>query len=413
MKRFIAPVVLLGAGIIFASCSGGGSGGGFFASTAAPLLADASQQDLSGVQSSYQGPLGNGVTSTFPVVAGVQYAIRVDTTDSADEVTIDLWSDEGTHLKSLSRKSGETWLYTHLGQTQHTLMIVRPRNPLDDIDVIGIFTTANGPYLKTTVHVNLIVAGKFTGFGDPTYGDLTTTLEKDAFMTELMVQVNNLYSPLGIQFTSGRFSLTAAQVVAQSPTLIGPDEQALCSAGEGPSGTGFEIVNSVGLDAWAPLGFGVNEGTFANSHGINVFIVNHFTSDGTVGLSPRPGQIVGDGPDTALACAAFLQSNGTLTPRTPSQIATVLAHEIGHFLGLLHTTTFSPNFSAPTQAIDDGLADTPACTVLVDVNGDGMVGIGDGCQDEGNIMFYQAGNQVTFTNGQGTVMQTMLSIQEH
>lgn len=91
----------------------------------------------------------------------------------------------------------------------------------------------------------------------------------------------------------------------------------------------------------------------------------------------------------------------------------VLAHELGHFLGLLHTTTFDPSPSSPTRAIDDGLTDTPACTVLTDGNGDGIVGIGDGCQDEGNIMFYQAGAQTLFSPRQTEVMRTLLSIQEH
>ena len=63
--------------------------------------------------------------------------------------------------------------------------------------------------------------------------------------------------------------------------------------------------------------------------------------------------------------------------------------------------------------MDDGLADTPACTVLTDVNNDGIVGLGDGCQDEGNIMFFMAGSQLDFSASQSSVMQNLLSAQEH
>ena len=88
---------------------------------------------------------------------------------------------------------------------------------------------------------------------------------------------------------------------------------------------------------------------------------------------------------------------------------------MGHFLGLRHTTTFtpSPEVGSVTGTIDDGLADTPRCTSTVDVNKNGSVGFGDGCPDEANLMFYQLSGQTLFTAQQGDTMRSILSRQDH
>jgi hypothetical protein len=346
------------------------------------------------------------------VVEGVDYDIRVDTADPADVITVDLWTAEGSHLQSKSLDSGETYTYKHREQTGHVLMLVRPRNPIAlGIQVTGIFVAGVGNFPKTSVHLNVFVAGKFTGLG--IYNDLATDVDRGQFTDAVMAKVQSLFAQTGITISYEGFSYTAAQVQAINPNLIGPDDRAVCSAGEFQTSTGFEQVDTDGLDAWGELGFPASDPNFTRAHAIDVFVIHHFDEDGTVGLSPRPGVLLGNGRDTALGTAAFLQLGGTLYARTVDQIGTVLAHEIGHFLGLMHTTTFSPGNVNPTEAIDDGLADTPTCTVLTDVNLDGFVGIGDGCQDEDNVMFYQAGLQTDFSAQQSTVMQNMLSIQEH
>src|SRR5204863_9967880 len=109
--------------------------------------------------------------------------------------------------------------------------------------------------------------------------------------------------------------------------------------------------------------------------------------------APRPGTVIkGNGPDSALCVGAFVQVGSQLIPRSVDDMAVVLTHEIGHFLGLLHTTTFSPSGTANSvkEAIDDGLTDTPAAGTTADTNVDGVVGVGDGCGDESFVMFYQS-----------------------
>ncbi len=414
MRRIWIPTLLptvLACGVLYsAGCSDSG-GNSLIAGIVSASLESAVRADLSGQQDIYTGDLGNGVTFTFPAVKGQVYHVDFEGEDADDEVTFDVLGDDGSGLKSKSRKTGEVFVYTHENHSQHVLMICRPRNPLHTIEVKKLRLRGTGTFSPDTVHVNVFVAGAFTGYG--AYNDLATAADQGAFTDAVMTKVQTLFQQAGIAIRYEGFAYTADQVRQINGRLVGTDDQTICAAGESMSSTGFEVVSKEGIDAWGNLGFPATDPNFDRGHGIDVFVIHHFTNDGTVGLSPRPGMLLGNGPDTALAVGAFLQQGGSLIPRTPDQIATVLTHEIGHFLGLLHTTTFKPSPSNPTEAVDDGIADTPRCTVLSDNNNDGMVGIGDGCQDEDNIMFYQAGAQTIFSATQGQVMRNLLSLQEH
>lgn len=399
-------------GLFAMSCGGSGGSGGVISGVVGAFAGSAIRADLSGQENAFSGTLGSGVTLTFPVVKGANYVVQFEATKSDAEVVIDVIGDDGSALRSKSLKSGEGFAYLHEPKSQHVLVVCRPRNPFDtSIGVTRLTVTGMGNFARDRVHVNFCVAGSFTGWGQ--FGDLKDQPSQAAFTDAVMTRVRTLFQQTGISITYEGFAYTADQVKALQPGLIGPDDQALCAAGESVSSAGFERVETSDLDRWGALGFDVNDPNFNRGHGVDVFFLHHFTKDGTVGLSPRPGMIVGKGPETALAAGAFVQFNGSLVPRTVDQIALVVAHELGHFLGLQHTTTFDPSPQAPTRAIDDGLADTPKCDVLTDTNGDGFVGLGDGCPDEGNVMFYQSGTQAQFSPRQAEVMKTLLSLQEH
>lgn len=408
----ILPVALaaLAGGSTFVACGGGGGGGG--SGVFSLFSGSAARADLSGQSSAYTGDLDAGTTITFPAVKGATYLFQVQTSKSKEDVVLDVYSESGAHIRSKTVTTPGGWSYTHDQKTQHVLVFVRPWNPLDlGIKINSLTVTGMGTFPQDRFHVNFFAVGKFTGYGFN--NDLAQTADQAAFTDAVMAKVRQLFVQSNINISYEGFHYTADQVRARDATLIAPDDQSVCSAGESLSGTGFQQVATDGLNRYGNLGFPASDTNFNRAHGIDVFFVHHFTNAGTVGLSPRPGQMTGNGADTALVVSAFLLHQGRLIPRTPDQVATVLAHELGHFLGLQHTTTFDPSPSSPTRAIDDGLPDTPACSVLTDVNGDGIVGIGDGCQDEGNIMFYQAGAQTIFSARQNAVMRALLSIQEH
>lgn len=410
-RTLVAGAVVVASGWAIMACGGGGSGGGGggFGSL---FIGSAVRADLSGQQSVITGDLGAAKTITFPAIKGATYSIQLQTSKSGEDVVFDVYGESGAHLRSKTVTSHGGFLYRHETKTQHVLVVVRPWNPFDTgIKVQSLTVTGVGPYAQDRFHVNFFVVGKFAGYG--AHGDLVTQAQQGAFTDAVMARVRQLFQQTGIQISYEGFHYTADQIRAVDPGLIGPDDQAICSAGEWVGGTGVQQVAVDGLDRYAAFGFPASAPTVNRANGIDVFLVHHFTNDGTVGLSPRPGQMAGNGPDTALAVGAFLQHQGALIPRTPDQVALVLAHELGHFLGLVHTTTFDPSPVNPSRAIDDGIADTPLCTVLTDTNGDGVVGLGDGCEDEGNIMFYQAGAQTIFSPGQTSVMRALLSIQEH
>ncbi len=81
-------------------------------------------------------------------------------------------------------------------------------------------------------------------------------------------------------------------------------------------------------------------------------------------------------------------------------LAMVLAHEVGHFAGLFHTTELDGSSFEP-------LADTASCDIARDTNADGMLD-GDECFDfDGqNIMFWAASfPDSTFSTSQRDVMR--------
>jgi hypothetical protein len=405
----IVPLTMSACGGGSSSSSSGGSG-----TVVAGSLKDASRADLSGQESVFKGTLGSGTSFTFPAIKGQSYFLKLDLDDKDDAIVVEFAGDDNSGLRSKTMEEGETFEYKHENKSQHVLVLVRPRNPFNtDIGIASLTITGRGTFADDTVHINFVIAGKHSGLG--LNNDLLSTADQAAFTNALMQKVQTNFAQVGISLTFEGFAYTADQIKAQNPSLIGPDDVATCVAGESTGSNGFEIVQTQGLDAWGELGFASTDTSFSRGHGINVFLVHHFSQDGTVGLSPRPGTLVGKGADTALCVASFLQQGTTLSPRSLDEMALVTTHEIGHFLGLLHTTTFSPDPKNVTEAIDDGVKDTPKCTVTQDFNSDGRVGIGDGCPDETNIMFYQSevSLQTLFSAGQGQIMRNLLSLQEH
>ncbi len=133
---------------------------------------------------------------------------------------------------------------------------------------------------------------------------------------------------------------------------------------------------------------------------VPVFLVNGLgMAVGIAGGAPGPQGMHGTSQSGVALALAWLDLEGD-----PQEAAATLVHEVGHFLGLFHTTE-------QDGTVYEALPDTPECRIENDADGDGFV-MAEECVGKGgdNVMFWVAAEvpQETLSPGQGRVLSSSM-----
>ncbi len=153
-----------------------------------------------------------------------------------------------------------------------------------------------------------------------------------------------------------------------------------------------------------------------DNRAINLFFVADIENPGSsrslLGVSggvPGPGPLHGTKRSgVAINMANFIatkEGGGDMTDAV-AEASLITAHEIGHYLGLFHTTEANGEALAGGTNGTDPIGDTPVCADSSDGDGDGVLSSSE-CSgaDGSNLMFWSPPNgATTLTSGQRSVV---------
>lgn len=215
------------------------------------------------------------------------------------------------------------------------------------------------PAAGTTLHINLYLVG--------VPGLTASQARSDADIGQVMQVVRTIYSKMGITASIANF-IDASDAVTSE----------------------FSIVRDFN-DIYDLVASSEAQGTTAEDQlSVNVFLINDFNISEAPGLLGVSAGIPGMAGLHGNSGAGLVFSSASLGEDN-KQLGQTMAHEIGHFLGLRHTTEHG-------FGVHDPITDTPTC---VNPNLAGF------CPDSDNFMFAFAlgSDQLTVTNGQAYVVR--------
>ena len=192
----------------------------------------------------------------------------------------------------------------------------------------------------------------------------------DTNLTQMINRVDALYNQVGISLGEVRYYDVPAEA-AQNYGVIQSESDVsnLVSYSDAPGPSADDAVSA------------------------NVFIVRQFAMGGALGISLGIPGIVGlhgSGISGVALTGEYLGRN-LQSGNGNWYTANIFAHELGHYLGLFHT-------SEQNGQMHDPVSDTPECTNLSNPTS---------CPDWGNLMFpMAASNNTSISAGQGFMMKS-------
>jgi len=351
----------------------------------------------------------------FHAVSGVSYDISVDTAPSSMQIEFGVTEIGAQGQRNLVAPGLITTPFNAtVTASQDGTILVLAFDPFQaNVDVsVAAMPTAQ-PFDTTGFDVVFhLVGDSFFGLigqqpvaNEPRYGGLTTAVEAQAFLADLTAATNSVLQPTGVQLRSiGLVRLSNTEAEQAHPALF--DELNGVTRAPAPADQGPR-------DAVGALGVPASDPQFGKALDVFLFHSPSLDSKATSGLcdcqfmmSPLLGGVfVGAGNNHSLTMRLFAASNGNFEAAPISSLANTLAHEMGHFLGLHHTTNAGTPFSP------DGFADTPQA---LDLNNNGEIDAPDSLPDSNYVMFpFSDPAKSLWSTQQANAIRGYLAIREH